>query len=105
MLLEFFLEKELCVSNTWFEREEKRKVTFRIGENETEIDFVLIMKVHRLFIKNAKEIPGEFSHAFMMADIDKRKLRKVVRKASAERRKITLLNDLKIRKPFEEKVI
>ena len=33
MLLEFFLEKELCVSNTWLKREEKRKVTFRIGEN------------------------------------------------------------------------
>ena len=27
------LEKELCVSSTWFKREEKRKVTFRIGEN------------------------------------------------------------------------
>ena len=38
------MEKELCVSNTWFKREEKGKVTFRIGENETEIDFVLIKK-------------------------------------------------------------
>ena len=28
MFLEFRLEKELCVSNTWFKREEKRKVTF-----------------------------------------------------------------------------
>ena len=50
MLLEFCLEKELCVSNTWIKREEKRKVTFRIGENETEIDFVLIKKEHRQFI-------------------------------------------------------
>ena len=33
MLLEFCLEKELCVSNTWFNREEKRKVTLRMGEN------------------------------------------------------------------------
>ena len=33
-LLEFCLEKELCVSNSWFKREEKRKVTFRMGENE-----------------------------------------------------------------------
>ena len=30
MLLGFCLEKVLCVSNTWFKREEKRKVTFRI---------------------------------------------------------------------------
>ena len=34
MLLEFCLEKELCVSNTWFMREEKRKFTFRMSENE-----------------------------------------------------------------------
>ena len=34
MLLEFRLEKELCVSNTWVKGEEKRKVTFRIEENE-----------------------------------------------------------------------
>ena len=40
------LEKELCVSNTWFERVKKRKVTFRMGENEAEIDFVLIKKEH-----------------------------------------------------------
>ena len=31
-----------CVPDTWFKREGRRKVTFRMGENETEIDFVLI---------------------------------------------------------------
>ena len=35
MLLEFCLKKELCVLNTWFKREEKRKVTLRMCENET----------------------------------------------------------------------
>ena len=44
MLLEFYQEKELCVSNTWFKREERRKVTFRMGKKETEIDFVLMKK-------------------------------------------------------------
>ena len=34
MLLEFCLENELYVSNTWPKREEKRKETFRMGENE-----------------------------------------------------------------------
>ena len=47
MSLEYCLEMELCVSNTWFKSEEKRKVTFIMGENETEIDFVLIEKDHR----------------------------------------------------------
>ena len=72
MLLEFCQEKELCVSNTWFKREEKRKVTFRMGENVTEIDFVLIKKEHRRFYQNVRAIPGEFQHALVIADMDKR---------------------------------
>ena len=60
-------------------KEEKRKVTFRIGENETEIDFVLIKKEHQLFIQNVKAIPEEFQHALAIADIDKNKIMKVVR--------------------------
>ena len=83
------------MSNTWSKREEKRKVTFRMGENETEIDSVLIMKE-----QNVKAIPWEFQHALVIADIDKRKIRKVMRKTCAERRKITLLQDVKIRKRF-----
>ena len=36
-----------------------------MGENETEIDFVLIKKEHRRFIQNVKAIPGEFQHALL----------------------------------------
>ena len=42
----FCLEKELCVPNTWFKREVKRKVTFLMCEHETKIYFVLIKKEH-----------------------------------------------------------
>ena len=35
MLLVFYLVKELCMSNAWFKRKEKRKMTFRLGTNET----------------------------------------------------------------------
>ena len=49
--------------NTWLKREEKRKLTFRIGENETEIYLVLIKKEHRWSIQNLKAITGEFPHA------------------------------------------
>ena len=47
MLLEFCLEKELCVSE--IKREKKRKMTFRLGENGTKIDFVLILE-HQQFL-------------------------------------------------------
>ena len=104
MLIDFCLQKKLCVSYTWLKREEKRMVPFRMGENETQIDFALIKKEHRQFMQNVKGIPGELQHALVIEDIDKRKIREVVRKTCAERRKLTLLVDVKIRKRFEEKV-
>ena len=60
-------------------REENRKLTFILGENETEIDHVLVRK-HLLFLWNVKAFPGEFHHAFVVTDIGEKKLRKVVRK-------------------------
>ena len=77
---------------------------FRMGEYETEIDIVLIKKENRLFMPNVKAIPGELLHALMIADIDNKKIRKVVKKTCAERRKISLQKDVKIRKRFGEKV-
>ena len=70
-------------------------MSLRIGENETEIDFVLIKKDYRRFGRNVKAISEEIQHALLIADMDKRKVRKVVRKTCTERRKITLLKDVK----------
>ena len=52
-----------------------------------------------------KAIHAEFQHALVRADMHETKIRKVVRKLCAERRKISLLKDVEIRKRFEEKVI
>ena len=68
MLLESCLEEEICVSNTWFRREEKSKVTLRMGEIEQKIEFALTKKEHRVFIRNVKAIPGEFQHALVVED-------------------------------------
>ena len=54
---------------------------------------MLIRKEHRWLIQNVKAILGEVMHALVIADIDERKIRKVVRKTCAERRKIALLKD------------
>ena len=44
MLTQFCLEKELCVSSTWFKGVGERKVTLKVGENEKEIYFELTKK-------------------------------------------------------------
>ena len=63
------------MSSTWSKREEKRKVTFRIGGNETEIDFVFAMKEYRRFIQNVRAIPEDFQHALVVENVDKKKIR------------------------------
>ena len=73
------------MSNILLTIQENRKVTFRMGENETEIDFVTIKKEHRRFTQNVKEIHGESQQALMIADIDHKKMRKVVRKTCREK--------------------
>ena len=42
MLLDFCDQKELCVANTWYKKKDKRKVTYSLGGNDTEVDFVLV---------------------------------------------------------------
>ena len=58
MLLELCLKNELCVSITWFKREEKWKVTFTLTEHETEIDFMLTKKGTREVLVTCKALPG-----------------------------------------------
>ena len=50
-----------------------------MGGNETEIDFVLVGKNNGKYLKDVKAIPWELQHRLVVTDIDKRKLKKVVK--------------------------
>uniref|UniRef100_A0A0L8HA70 Endonuclease/exonuclease/phosphatase domain-containing protein n=1 Tax=Octopus bimaculoides TaxID=37653 RepID=A0A0L8HA70_OCTBM len=80
MLLEFCDEKELYVVNMRFRKTEKRKVTFNAGGNETEIDFMLVGRENRKYLRDVKAIPGELQHRLVVADLDKRKVKKHVKR-------------------------
>ena len=103
-LLEFCDEKELCVANTWFRKKENRKVTFSTGGNETEIDFVLVSKRNRRYLKDVKVIPWELQHRLVVADLDKMKLKKIVKKEQIMRRRVWKLNDNETRERFAGRV-
>ena len=75
MMLEFCDENELCVANTWFRKGEKRKVTYSAGENETEIDFVLVGKGNRKYLRDVKVIPGELQHRLVVTNLVKKKVK------------------------------
>ena len=70
-LLEFCDEKELCMANIWFYKADKRKIIYRAGGCETKIDFVLVGKKYRKYIRDMKVIPREVQHKLVVVDLDK----------------------------------
>ena len=104
MLLEICDERELCVANTWFKKTNKRKITFKSGNNESEIDFILVSEENRKFVKDVKVIPWELQHRLLVADVDKRKLNKVIKKESRVKRMVWKLKERKCKKNLKEEL-
>ena len=92
------------MANTWFRKREKRKVTYSAGLNESEIDFVLVGKENRKYLRDVKVILGELQHRLLVMDLVKKKVKKVVRKEEFERRKVWKLKEDDTRARFEERV-
>ena len=63
------------------EKGEKRKVAYSAGGNETEIDFVLVGKGNRQYLRDVKVIPGELQHRLMVTDLVKKAKKSVRKKA------------------------
>ena len=51
LLLEFCVEKGMCVGNSWFKKKDNKKVTFNGRCSGTEIDFVLMRVARESFRK------------------------------------------------------
>ena len=65
-------------------------MTYSAGGNESEIDFVLVGKGNRKYLRDVKVIPGELQHRLVVVDLVKKK---VVRKEAFERRKVWKLKE------------
>ena len=102
-LLEFCDERELCVENTWFYKADKGKITCSARGCETEIDFVLVGEKYRKYVRDVKVIQWELQHRLVVVDLDKKILKKFVRKQRIIRRKIWKLNENRTRVRFEKK--
>ena len=58
-LLDWAVGKGLRLMNTCFQKRKSRLVTFRSGETETMIDYILVNNKYRSSVKDVKVIPGE----------------------------------------------
>ena len=88
------------MANTWFRKGEKKKVMYSTGENEREIDFVLVGKGNRKYLRDAQVIPCELMHRLVVTDVVKKKVKKV----AIERRKVWKLKEDDTRAKFEGRV-
>ena len=68
------------MANTWFYKADKKKITYSDGGCETEIDSVLVGKKYRKYIRDVKVISWELQHRLVVVDLDKKVLKKIVRK-------------------------
>ena len=90
------------MANTWFEKKQKNKTACNICGNETESDFVLVSINDRKYLKDVKAIPWELQHRLVVTDIDKRKLRKVVKNEQIFRR-VWKLKENNMKTKFQER--
>jgi len=69
--------------------------------NVSEIDFVLVGKGNRKYLRDVKVIPGEFQLRLVVVDLVKKKVKKVARKEAIGRRKVWKLKEEDTRARFE----
>ena len=85
-ILDFALAYDLILVNTHFIKRESHLITFKSGQNKSQIDFILTRKRNRVLCKDCKVIPGEAltsQHRLVVLDF------KIKRHVYKPRRKIT----------------
>ena len=58
-LLEFAVDNELVVGNSWFKKKFEHLVTYQSGDCKTQIDYILYKRSFRKMVFNVKVIVGE----------------------------------------------
>ena len=64
LLLEFYVEKGMCLGKSWLKKKDNNKVTFNGVCSGTEIDFFLMKGGQRKFLKDVRAIGMSYSRWF-----------------------------------------
>ena len=82
-LLDWAVGKGLRFMNTCFQKRKSRLITFRSGETETMIDYILVNNKYRRSVKDVKVIPDDEivrQHCLLLMDmIFKKEVRRKVK--------------------------
>src|SRR5206468_1491119 len=59
ILLEFAMAMELIVCNTFYTKDESKKITYESGDSKSEIDYILVRRKERSVVRDVTTISGE----------------------------------------------
>jgi len=106
-LLEFVDSREMIVANTWFKKEDSKKISYESGGCRTVIDYFLVRKEDRRCVIDVKAIPGEpclLQHKLMVCRLFVRKQTMKGRVPFVSKCKVWKLREPKLRAQFGEMV-
>ena len=105
-LLDWAVGKGLRLINTCFQKRKSRLITFRLGETETMIDYILVNNKYRSSVRDVKVIPGEEivnQHCLLLMDmVFKEKVRRKVK--FRKKLKLWRLRESEVKEEFAEGV-
>ena len=104
-ILEICQSRKLKILNTMFKKEDKKKITYKNGDTETQVDYILVRVNERIRFKDCKVIPGEeclTQHRLVCSDIKLMGMKRK-RKVKGEKKiKGWKLKDESVRVEFEK---
>ena len=58
-ILEFVVTRNLVISNSFFTKRESHLITYQSGENQSQIDYILIKQQNIKLVRDVKVTPNE----------------------------------------------
>lgn len=107
MLLEFAVAMELCLVNTWFEKDDSKKVTYESGGVRTVVDYVLVRRNSLAAVRDMKVIPGEaclLQHKLLVCVLNLKTWVSRRKKVFVSRRRVWRLKEAGNKQAFEDMI-
>ena len=102
-LLEMVEAAEITIMNTWFKKRQSHLITYKGGQNETQIDYILVRKEDKRLVMDCKVIPSEpvvAQHKLLVADL---RMKRGSKRRKEERKRKIKVWELKGEKKMEFK--
>ena len=91
--------------NTMFSKDREKQITYKSGDCETQIDYVLLRQRSQLIVKDVKVIPGEAclaQHRLLVMDVSMQLVKSPRKKTISRKLKVWRLKEERKREEFEE---